>query len=588
MNIEKERFALAESELAKYHGSADLKINTGLPSFEISRVGGKTLISAPDALELLYGVYDYAERYLGWYFFEPGKERFRKENIAVDMPDGIMVKAREPLLSNRGFIQEFAFDEETPSLLDWMAKNKLNYLQTWMKYYDNLSPELKHMARVRGIEIESGHHNFDYWIPGAKYGKTHPDFFAVINGSRISPSGSKNEAYLLSEQLCTSNPALRAEMTKNILEYCESHPEICTVAVIPNDGFGWCECNKCSTFYDKNEMGDDYSISRHVYKADRIYHDLVNDIAARVSKVRPDINIAFCAYINYCSPSKGFSLKKGMMVHLALYWHCINHLISDLECPVNSHYAQDIRNWAAVKNGGMLNIYEYYMGVNFYLSLPMIHFEEMFCELKWYSANGVDGILTQFHISHWNVYGMNYCMMARAARGESSAAIRNMFERLFGKNAEAGAEFFATVKRMLAGIGKCHIPYPYSLLDRTNPDDYIRLHSLAVALRSQNPNDSFSTELVIWTDYMIRFKKLFDAMKSGSATVEDVDSLLEWIHSYRNTRLFVHDKFDHFFKEMSNCIRDGKQWIHFNINCENEYILRHSKKWKSVTHFRMN
>ena len=136
-----------------------------------------------------------------------------------------------------------------------MAKNKMNYLLVWMKYYDELSDELKEFARIRGIEIESGHHNFNYWIPGKIYTNAHPDFFAEINGKRINPS-TKDDELLLSEQLCTTNPKLRSEIVRRMVEYCDKHPEVKTISLVPNDGFGWCECENCSKFYDKNKKGD--------------------------------------------------------------------------------------------------------------------------------------------------------------------------------------------------------------------------------------------------------------------------------------------------------------------------------------------
>ena len=250
---------LAGRELERYGLRAELALEKDLPSFEIRRKDGKTTIGAPDPLELLYGVYDWAERAGGYCFFEPGRDRFDAGRIPRSLPDGILVPARKVRLKRRGFIQEFPFGAETRDLFDWMAKNKLNYLLTWMKYYDGLSDELKEFAAVRGIVIESGHHNFNYWIPGRKYGKTHPEYFAEINGRRIESSDGKSEL-LLSEQLCTTNPELRAEIVKNMLEYCGKHPEVKVISLIPNDGFGWCECENCSRFYDKSKKGDRKSV----------------------------------------------------------------------------------------------------------------------------------------------------------------------------------------------------------------------------------------------------------------------------------------------------------------------------------------
>lgn len=569
-------YQLALDELQRYGLSAELVKEPGLPSFEIRVQNARFTIAAPDSLEMLYGVYDLAERFGGYSFFEPGRDRYDASRKMLP-PDGVAVPARKPLLKRRGFIQEFPFNDDTPDLFDWMAKNKLNYLLVWMKYYDNLPDSLKESARLRGITIESGHHNFNYWIPGRKYGETHPEFFAEINGQRIKSSDGKSQL-LLSEQLCTTNPKLRAEIAANMLDYCERHPEIHTISLVPNDGFGWCECDECSRFYDKAKKGDFYSLSEHVYKADRIYHDLLRGISARLREARPDLQLTFCAYINYCSPPRDFKLGKGLAVHFAPYWRCINHRIDDPECPINSHYAEDIRRWEAAKEGGEINIYEYYMGVNFYLSLPMIHFQEMFLEMKWYADHHVDGILTQFHIPHWSVYGMNYVLMARAARGENQKmAIPELYRMLFGKDADAAAAFYDRIKKLLLGIGACHIPYPYSLLSRATSADFQEVHSLACRLAAKQPEDRFRAELVVWCEYLIRFKELFDQYHAGKLDEPALDRFLEWIHSHRDTRVFVHDKFDRYFQALRDALRNGTKWLHFNLDWEDEYIRRHSE-----------
>lgn len=570
--------ALARAEAERYGLDAELIFEPELPAFELRREQGRTVIAAPDSTELLYGVYDFAERFCGWSFFEPGRDRFDAARVKTLPQDGIIFLAVKPLLKRRGFIQEFPFDAETPDLFDWMAKNKLNYLLVWMKYYDELSPELKNFAKVRGIVIESGHHNFDYLIPGKKYHRDHPEFFAEIGGKRIDASGEKGDL-LLSEQLCTTNQALRQEIVNNMLLYCEKNPEINTISLNPNDGFGWCECENCSKFYDKNKKGDFYSLSEHVYKADRIYHDLLNDVAARLYQQRPDLQLTFFAYVNYCSPAPGFKLKDNLAVHLALYWRCINHAIDDPSCPVNRHYAQDIKNWVAAKEGGEVNIYEYFMGVNFYLSLPMLHFEEMFREMKWYADNGVDGIMTQFHISHWSVYGMNYALMARAGRGEDKTdALNALFEERFGSDAGTGREFYRHIKNLLLNMGNCHVPYPYALFSRTELKDFETIRTLAENLASRVPESGFRRELVIWAEYMVKFKTLFDDYHAGRLTESMLDEFLAWIAAQSETRVFVnHKKYQMYFSALRECLRTGKKWLHFNLDWEDEYILKQEK-----------
>ena len=363
-----------------------------------------------------------------------------------------------------------------------------------------------------------------------------------------------------------------------MLDYCEKNLEVNTISLNPNDGFGWCECENCAKFYDKDKKGDFYSLSEHVYKADRIYHDLLGDVSAQLYARRPDLQLTFFAYVNYCSPAPGFKLKDNLAVHLALYWRCINHEISDKNCPVNSRYAQDIANWVAAKDGGEVNIYEYFMGVNFYLSLPMIHFEEMFNEMQWYAENGVDGILTQFHVTHWRVYGMNYALMAKAARGEEESAIGTLYEKCFGSDAAVAEKFYSEIKKVLLNMGKCHIPYPYALFSRTERADFAAILERAQELANLKPDCQLRKELVIWAEYMVKFKELFDTYHAGKLTERALDGFLEWIASHRDTRVFVDiKKFQMYFSALRECLRSGKKWLHFNLDWEDEYILKQEK-----------
>ena len=67
---------LIRQELARFNIDVRLLIESALPAFEIRVVDRTWQIAAPDEIELLYGVYDCAERFFGWDFFEPGKMPF--------------------------------------------------------------------------------------------------------------------------------------------------------------------------------------------------------------------------------------------------------------------------------------------------------------------------------------------------------------------------------------------------------------------------------------------------------------------------------------------------------------------------------
>ena len=125
-----------------------------LPSFEISFHNSTLIIAAPSAVETLYGVYDFAEKILGFFFYEPGNDLLNA-STPVAISDGIVIPARKVPFNVRGFIQEYPFNKDSLLLADWMAKNKLNFLNVWMKYYDELNAAGREAFRVRGIEIQS-------------------------------------------------------------------------------------------------------------------------------------------------------------------------------------------------------------------------------------------------------------------------------------------------------------------------------------------------------------------------------------------------------------------------------------------------
>ena len=555
------------------------EVKADAKGFSVKAAENSLKFTAPTALEIIYAVYDFAEEYLGYTFFEPGVDTLETFGGKIQLKTtGYLIKNRVPDLKVRGFVQEFPFSEENYVIGDWMVKNKLNYVETWMKYYDHIDQDMIDFYRVRGITIESGHHNFSYLIPAEKYAADHPEFFAERNGERIKPSSSKTpNALMLSEQLCTTNPALREELVKNLIEYSKKHPEVTNVGLIPNDGFGWCECEECSKFYDKNRKGELYSLAEHVYLAGEIYHDLVTYVCRRLKEEGCTLNVTLCAYINYCYPTENMYLEKGMTVEMANYWRCINHKIDDPDCPVNSRYAKDIEAWTKVKRGGNVVIYEYFMGVNFYISLPMVHTDKIFDEVAFYKKTGVDGIITQFHLPHWSVYGINYYTMANAMYGKKRPAVlKKLWQALFNDDAAEGKRFYAKLDKLVHSAGKCHIPYPYSLFSRTELKDYKAMKRCAEKLCAKLPRDEFRKDLVLWMEYLVRFKTFFDDYNAGKAGIKELKAFQKWAQNKCSKRPVLRmGSFNCYTNKMIQQLEEGKKWVHFGLDWEDAYVIKH-------------
>ena len=567
---------LAESEFRRLGGGkVKFRLDPELPSFEIAREEGVWLLSGPTETELLYAVYDCAERFLGYDFFEPGTEDFDPEQVRRDLSSGVLVPARKPLLRRRGFIQEFPFDpEKTRELFDWMAKNKLNYLLVWMKYYDELPFDLKRYASCRGIVIESGHHNFEYLIPLEKYGRSHPEYFALRprGGGEKELPGVRHAT----RQLCTTEPGLREEIARNLLAYAAKHPELTRLGLNPNDGFGWCECPRCRTYYqaDDNRKCRVPTPGKPYFFAENAYDEFIGSVAGKIHAERPDLVLDFFGYVNYSSPAKNFRLTRGIAVELANYWRCVQHDLDDPACPTNRGFLRDLLAWEKAKNGGELLIYEYYMGINFYMSLPLLFWKRMFDELQSYRDHAVDGVLTQFQLGHWSVYGSNYRFMAAAARGESYEDARTRFftRRFPGRIKEAEA-FFDAVQAVVDSVNGCHIPTPASLFSRIKLEQLEKLLPPARHLARKLPGLRPAADLACWVRYLVAFKKLYDSETARRITVEEMRRFRRRIARESGRRIFA-SPVQGYLKLWQEDIAAGRPCRFFDVDWPSEFRRR--------------
>ena len=566
---------LAKTEFQRFGGTnARFILNDALPSFEISRKDGEWIFTAPSEVELLYAVYDCAERFLGYDFFEPGTENFDPETVCRNLPDGVLVPAQKPRMKRCGFIQEFPFDPvETPLLLDFMAKNKLNYLLVWMKYYDELSAELKQYAQIRGIVIESGHHNFEYLIPADKYGETHPEYFAI----RAKDQNVKDlpGVTCLKRQLCTTEPDLRKEIAHQLLAYQRKNPELSRIGLNPNDGYGWCECPRCKNYYLPDDQRKFRSApSPGYFYAENAYDEFIGAVAEHIHEKNPDLTLNFFAYVNYSTPAKNFKLTPGIAVELANYWRCVQHDLFDPDCPTNRGFLNDFLAWEKAKAGGELIMYEYYMGINFYISLPLLFWKRMFDEFEYYQQHHVDGVLTQFQMNHWSVYGSNYRFMASAARGGNlEDALNRFYQRRFGKYAEEAGQFFAMIEKLLSSIKECHIPTPASLFSRISLEQLNELLPPARKLARKLPTIRPAADLEVWIKYLIKLKDLYDREMNRTITPQDMKKFLLWLKRQEKRRVVAKAAY-RYLKLWLEDIQNGVPCRFFDVDWVAEFSRR--------------
>ena len=92
--------------------------------------------------------------------------------------------------------------------------------------------------------------------------------------------------------------------------------------------------------------------------------------------------------------------------------------------------------------------------------------------------------------------------------------------------------------------------------------------------------------MLICSEDLVRFKILADRLMTTCATLKEIEKFLAWIHRFRDTRIFVHAKFDKCFERIKEVVASGKTWVHFDIPWKNEYILEHDNLFGGNTFYR--
>lgn len=208
-----------------------------LPTFAAAELVGHGSMSR--SVGTLFGVYDFLDRELGVHFLWPGELGVHVP-ARPDLRFDVFTRTGEPIL-------DFAlFRMSTSNPLGWAdIDNRTAFLEhsaLWL---------IRHGFAARDM-VRGGHAFHDYW---EKYGRTNPDFFALLpDGTRRPLEGNPTGNFI---SMCVSNPALHDKIVEN---YAKT--KSMTVSIAENDIPGLCRCPGCRA-WDTAAKKDEFA--RHPY-----------------------------------------------------------------------------------------------------------------------------------------------------------------------------------------------------------------------------------------------------------------------------------------------------------------------------------
>lgn len=320
------RFKLDKNTELKWDG---FQIETGIEG---------VTIHAKMPRGLLYGAYQILEDAGCLFVYLDKSQEIVPHLTTVELKKGNRIF--NPRLEHRGLVPDGLYDgnvELGRQFIDWMAKNKLNYILVsvnrpsdspgselgiiWKDVEKELLPELQ----KRNFVIEMSEHCTHEFFPRTLFAK-HPDWFALVDGKR-SPG---NTPY--SGQMCYSSNSAIEYYSSAVADYAAKHPEIQTIGTWPLDGSNYCECKGCQD-------------PQAVFRAASL-------VAEKVKKVNPNMIIEHLAY----KPQTWQTADMDQIPdNMSILW-----------CPDSEELDSLARKWVyEARNAGGVYQFEYYLGDNY-------------------------------------------------------------------------------------------------------------------------------------------------------------------------------------------------------------------------------
>ena len=408
------------------------------------------LIKGGSGRGLLFGVYEFLERYAGCRMY------YTDATIA---PTKKMLAIPGDLKIEESPAFEYREAYYPPSLSD-------PYLE-WHKLH-----RLNDLWGLWG-------HSFDKLVPGKIWFATHPEYFAMVKGVRQS------------SQLCLSNKDVFDLVVSELQRRIKANPEAMYWSVSQNDDNGYCQCPQCKAI-DDEQGGPQGSLITFVNK---------------VAKQFPDKRITTLAYgYSHKSPK---SLKPADNVYVFL-----SDIEAYRDKPLREEgtaapFRHDLETWGKLTQN--IFVWDYTTQFTNYLA-PFPNIETFKSNICFMKEKGVRGIFTQGSGETYSEWGELKSYVLAKLLWDTGANVQKMTDEFLSAYYGDGAAKYLTQylslmhermkasKRKLDIYGNPESEYN-TWLSPDNIDQYSQLLDKAEAEAEKNP---------VWQERLTRCRLSLD------------------------------------------------------------------------------
>lgn len=318
--------------------------------------GNNIAIAGGQPRGTLYGVYTFLEDYLGVRFVTADHTHVPK--VGAWRVVGPVDRFYHPPLEFR-----WSFYGETSANPAFAARRRVNTISD--------DPKLGGKTGTALIG-----HSFGHQIPWSKYGKEHPEYYALIDGKRPSEIGDDWSQV----QPCLTNPDVLRIVTEAVLKDLKANSARSNIVVGQNDNDKYCRCPQCAAIDEREgtPMGSLLTF--------------VNAVADEVAKHYPNIKVGTLSYWYTRKPPAQLKPRPNVQIQLCSIECCLLHPIDDPDCSKNRAFCADMAGWGKICDN--VSVWNYNTNFSNYL-LPLPNLRVIEPNVRYFVANQAKGIFMQ-------------------------------------------------------------------------------------------------------------------------------------------------------------------------------------------------
>lgn len=301
----------------------------------------------------LYGVYEFAERYLGARFLTHD-HTFVPKNPHRRLPC-------ETWSYVPPFTFRWSYYSETAAHPALAARLRVN--------------TVTHSEKLGGATPQNLiSHSLNHLLPVEQYGREHPEYFALVGGERkLKMDGGGPE-------VCVSNPEVIEIVAQNVIKDLDQYPQLKNYSVSQNDNDAYCRCENCE------------AINRREGTPMGSHLAFVNAVAERVEKKHPGVKIGTLAYWYTRKPPATIKPRHNVQIQLCSIECSTLYPLDDPRCAKNRAFCADMDTWGRMCDD--IWIWNYNTNFRFY-DLPFPNLRVIGPNVRYFLKNHVKGVFMQ-------------------------------------------------------------------------------------------------------------------------------------------------------------------------------------------------